>query len=70
MAFYTADLFPAWKGGAFIGPLRGVMLDRLTLSGVDVVDEEPLRVDCMRASAMSASNLRERSMVSPTIRGS
>jgi glucose/arabinose dehydrogenase len=42
MAFYTGNLFPQWKGSVFIGALRGRMLDRLSLSGDKVVNEEPL----------------------------
>ena len=45
LAFYTGSLFPAWKGSVLIGALRGQMLDRLTLKGTQVVDEEPLLVD-------------------------
>ena len=45
LAFYTGSLFQAWKGSVFIGALRGQMLDRLTLKGTKVVDEEPLLVD-------------------------
>jgi glucose/arabinose dehydrogenase len=42
MAFYTADLFPAWKGSLFVGALAGQMLVRLTLDGEKVTGEEPL----------------------------
>lgn len=45
LAFYTGKLFPQWKGSLFVGALRGMMLDRLTLSGKKVVSEEPLLVD-------------------------
>jgi glucose/arabinose dehydrogenase len=45
MAFYDGSLFPQWKGSVLIGALRGQMLDRLTISGTNVVDEEPLLVD-------------------------
>ncbi len=45
LAFYAGALFPAWKGSVFVGALRGKMLDRLTLKGTKVVDEEPLLVD-------------------------
>jgi hypothetical protein len=31
MAFYSADLFPAWRGNLFIGALAGEMLVRLEL---------------------------------------
>jgi len=42
LAFYTGDLFPAWKNSAFVGGLRGTMLDRLTIDHDKVVAEEPL----------------------------
>jgi glucose/arabinose dehydrogenase len=42
LAFYTGNLFPEWKNSLFVGGLRGMMLDRLTLSNDKVVAEEPL----------------------------
>ncbi|HVY35051.1 MAG TPA: PQQ-dependent sugar dehydrogenase [Caulobacteraceae bacterium] len=45
LAFYTGSLFPAWKDSVLIGALRGKMLDRVTLKGDKVVDEEPLLVE-------------------------
>ena len=42
MAFYTADLFPAWKGSLFVGALAGQMLVRLSLDGEKVTGEERL----------------------------
>ena len=42
MAFYTADLFPAWKGSLFVGSLKDQQLVRLTLDGEKVVGEERL----------------------------
>ncbi|HEX5420288.1 MAG TPA: PQQ-dependent sugar dehydrogenase [Gammaproteobacteria bacterium] len=45
LAFYTGSLFAAWKNSVFVGALRGMMLDRLTLEGDKVVAEEPLLVD-------------------------
>jgi glucose/arabinose dehydrogenase len=42
MAFYQADLFPAWKGSLFVGALAGTHLARLTLDGDRVVGEERL----------------------------
>jgi glucose/arabinose dehydrogenase len=45
MAFYTGNLFPAWKNSLFIGALRGMMLDRLEMKGGKVVAEEALLVD-------------------------
>jgi glucose/arabinose dehydrogenase len=49
MAFYTADLFPAWKGNLFVGALAGQMLVRLELEGEKITREERL-----------LTNLRER----------
>ena len=45
LAFYTGNLFRQWKNSVFVGALRGMFLDRLTLSGDRVVGEEPLLVD-------------------------
>jgi glucose/arabinose dehydrogenase len=45
MAFYTADLFPAWKGSLFIGGHATNDLVRLTLDGERVVGEERLLTD-------------------------
>jgi aldose sugar dehydrogenase len=45
LAFYTGDLFPQWKNSVFVGALRGRVLDRLTLSGKQVIAEEPLLVE-------------------------
>jgi glucose/arabinose dehydrogenase len=42
MTFYTADLFPAWKGSLFIGGLQSTNLVRLDLSGEKVTGEERL----------------------------
>jgi glucose/arabinose dehydrogenase len=42
MAFYTADLIPAWKGSLFVGALAGQMLVRLSLDGEKVTGEERL----------------------------
>ena len=42
MAFYTADLFPAWKGSLFVGGLVSKHVARLTLEGTRVVGEERL----------------------------
>jgi aldose sugar dehydrogenase len=42
MAFYTADLIPAWKGSLFVGALAGQMLVRLELNGESVTKEERL----------------------------
>jgi glucose/arabinose dehydrogenase len=45
MAFYDADLFPAWKGSLFVGGLAAKHLARLTLKGERVVGEEWLLTD-------------------------
>ncbi len=45
LAFYKGDLFPQWKNSVLVGGLRGKLLDRLTLKGTKVVDEEPLLID-------------------------
>ena len=45
MAFYTADLFPAWKGDLFIGGHATRDLVRLELKGNRVVAEERLLAD-------------------------
>jgi aldose sugar dehydrogenase len=42
MAFYTADLFPEWKGNLFVGAMVGQALVRLVLNGEHVVAEERL----------------------------
>ena len=42
MAFYTGDLFPAWKGNLFVGALAGSHLARLVLDGEKVIAEERL----------------------------
>ncbi len=42
MAFYAADLFPAWKGSLLVGSLREQHVARLTLQGGKVVGEERL----------------------------
>ena len=45
MAFYTADLFPAWKGSLFIGGHATNDLVRLSLDGEKVIGEERLLKD-------------------------
>lgn len=45
MAFYDANLFPAWKGSLFVGGLASTHLARLTLNGDRVVGEEWLLQD-------------------------
>jgi glucose/arabinose dehydrogenase len=45
MAFYTGELFPAWKGSLFVGGHQTMDLVRLTLEGDAVVGEERLLND-------------------------
>jgi aldose sugar dehydrogenase len=45
MAFYTGDLFPAWRGSLFIGGHQTEDLVRLTLDGENVIGEERLLTD-------------------------
>jgi glucose/arabinose dehydrogenase len=45
LAFYAGNLFPQWKNSVFVGGLRGMMLDRLTIANDRVVAEEPLLTD-------------------------
>ncbi|RAK58101.1 PQQ-dependent sugar dehydrogenase [Phenylobacterium deserti] len=45
MAFYNADLFPAWKGSVFVGGMAGQALVRLSLDDDKVVGEERLLTD-------------------------
>jgi glucose/arabinose dehydrogenase len=45
MAFYTGNLFPAWKGSLFIGGHQTEDLVRLTLDGEKVIGEERLLTD-------------------------
>jgi aldose sugar dehydrogenase len=45
LAFYTGDLFPAWKGNAFVGGLAGQHIERLVFDGDKVVAAEKLLVD-------------------------
>ena len=42
LAFYKGNLFPEWKNSVFVVTLRGNAMERLTLSGGKVVNEEPL----------------------------
>ena len=42
MTFYTADLFPKWKGNLFVGALKFQLLVRLELDGEKVTKEERL----------------------------
>jgi glucose/arabinose dehydrogenase len=45
MAFYTGDLFPAWKGNLFVGALASQLLVRLEVDGDRVGKEERLLRD-------------------------
>jgi aldose sugar dehydrogenase len=45
MSFYTADLFPAWKGNLLVGALAGRALHRLVLDGERITAEEVLIKD-------------------------
>jgi glucose/arabinose dehydrogenase len=45
MAFYTGDLFPAWRDNLFVGALAAQLLVRLELDGQKVVREERLLRD-------------------------
>ena len=44
-AFYSGELFPAWKGNLFVGALAGQALHRLVLDGEKVIGEEVLLKD-------------------------
>ena len=45
LAFYTGNLFPAWKGNAFAGGLAGMQIARLVVKDGRVAAEEPLLAD-------------------------
>jgi glucose/arabinose dehydrogenase len=45
MAFYTGDLFPAWRGNLLVGALAAQLLVRLELDGDKVTREERLLRD-------------------------
>ena len=45
MAFYTGNLFPAWKGSLFIGGHQTSDLVRLSLDGEKITGEERLLID-------------------------
>jgi len=45
LAFYSGELFPNWKGNAFVGGLRGQHIARLVLKDGQVVGEEKLLSD-------------------------
>jgi len=44
MAFYTADLFPKWKGDLFVGALKAKELVRLDVSETAVNGEEAIKL--------------------------
>ena len=44
-AFYTGDVWPAWKNSLFVGGLAGSMLVRLSTQGESVTGEERLLAD-------------------------
>ena len=62
LAFYTGNLFPQWKNSAFVGGLRGMMLDRLTIENDKVVAEEPLLTDLRCADPRRARRSRRRGL--------
>ncbi|WP_280154960.1 PQQ-dependent sugar dehydrogenase [Piscinibacter sp. XHJ-5] len=45
MAFLTSERYPGWKGGLFVGALRGQLLVRLEVDGRKVVSQERLLQD-------------------------
>ena len=45
LTFYTGDLFPEWKGNAFVGALNGAHLHRLVFEGGEVIAHERLLTD-------------------------
>lgn len=57
MAFYTADLFPAWKGSLFIGGHQTNDLVRLTIEGERITGEERLLTD--RAPRLRIRDVRQ-----------
>lgn len=44
MAFYTADLFPAWRNNLLVGSLKFGQLVRLELNGDKVTHEERIKI--------------------------
>jgi glucose/arabinose dehydrogenase len=45
LAFYTGDLFPDWRGNAFVGGLAGTRVERLVFDANNVVAHEELLMD-------------------------
>ena len=69
MAFYTGDLFPAWRGNLFVGALAGQLLVRLELDGEKVGQgRAPAAAICASASATCARDPTARSGSRPTAR--
>ncbi len=62
MAFYTGDLFPAWKGSLFNGALKYQLLARLELKGDGVVKEERLLPRHRPAHPRRAPGTRRRAL--------
>ena len=71
MAFYTGDLFPAWRGNLFVGALAAALLVRLELDGETVGTEERLlqqlreRIRDVRAGPGRRDLARDRQLVGP-----
>lgn len=57
MAFYTGDLFPAWKGSLFIGGHQTNDLVRLSIDGEKITGEERLLTD--RAPRLRIRDVRQ-----------
>ena len=45
MTFYTGDVFPGWRGDAFVGALAERHLRRLEISGEEVTEQEQLLIE-------------------------
>jgi glucose/arabinose dehydrogenase len=59
MLFYTADLFPAWKGSLFIGGLATTNLVRLDITGERVTGEERLLKGLQATPASKPDRIRD-----------
>jgi glucose/arabinose dehydrogenase len=59
MMFYTADLFPAWKGSLFIGGLVTTNLVRLDIKGERVTGEERLLKGLQATPASKPDRIRD-----------
>jgi len=62
MAFYDANLFPAWKGSLFVGGMKDRDLVRLTLDGDKVAARSGCWPSSSSGSATSGSGRTARSM--------